>query len=88
MVNKIRASHPFPFTRMSNEIPGEMIRVTEKSKPTLNRRLHEKRSDQELQDLLPSGCASFFQQQQQLLSLENDNSFYVGDSKKVHLDSF
>ena len=48
----------------------------------------KKLSDQKLQDLLPSGCASFFQQPQQLLSLEIDNSFCVEDSKKVHFDSF
>jgi len=75
---------------MSNEVPGE-IRVTGKSKSTLNRQLHEKLSDQELQELLPSGCASFFQLPQQLLPLEIENSLDARDSKKVHyivLDSY
>jgi len=31
----IRAFKPFPVTKMSNEPPGEMIRVTGKSKSTL-----------------------------------------------------
>ena len=32
----IRAFKLFPVTKMSNEPPGEMIRVTGKSKSTLN----------------------------------------------------
>jgi len=69
---------------MSKEVPGEVIRVTGKSKSTLNRQLHEKLSDQELQELLPFGCASFFQLPQQLLPLEIDKALGVEDFKKVN----